>query len=99
MPQLHRSASIDRTIDAHLGPQPRPRPAGMGQAIRAGCLGWPGRRGTGLRSRWGGVSMYIGPPHIWDTQNGLFLKRKIDNTTTVAVNQLPIQGVRNAFNI
>jgi hypothetical protein len=73
----------------------------IGQARRSGQGSWAGQSGGGpaLDPGGGGVSMYIGPPHIWDTQNGLFVKRKIDNTTTVAVNQLPIQGVRNAFNI
>jgi len=73
----------------------------MGHGHAIGQRAWAGQGGGGpaLNPGGGGVSMYIGPPHIWDTQNGLFLKRKIDNTTTVAVNQLPIQGVRDAFNI
>ena len=64
----------------------------MGHARRSGQGSWAGQGGgvPAFDPGRGGVSMYIGPPHIWDTQNGLFVKRKIDNTVALIVNQLPI---------
>jgi len=61
----------------------RARRAGAGAVCRGG--GRPPINPDG-----GGVNICIGPSHIWDTQNGLFVKRNIDNTANVAVNHLLI---------